>query len=657
MKLPEGHDIPIGSIGAGKIDFYNDLTVGNATIANNWSNPIRVIRGFHIFDLESGTLLQGKSPRLGRVWPKPRFPKRIEAYAAFPEVTYIIEDPDFEVKVYSPFVPGDLRDSSLPAIVFRVRGRGIIAISFPNLAGSRRWGRLNKKASRGGVSGVLMTNSRARPNDPAYGELFLGCRGCRACTEYRVWVPSPVEETMVDDLSVFSLERLEACGDVKEYRIQPYAREEIAGIVWKRVEGEERFYLTWYFNGRPHHYPYGHYYENWFQGAVEVAEYVDEKGLGVELGEAGDWLDDAIRNSLYVITYSWLTKDGRFAIYEDPEVSLLMNTIGSMTWDGASFALLEYFPELVKRVDEYYAGFIRDGEVPHDFGEESLDDPIYGASYSYPWSDLGPTWVLLIYRDYLFTGDRGILERNYGKMKEVIDWLIGRDLDGDGLPDSRGGFDNSYDGTYMLGASSYVGFLFACALRAFIEASKILGRDASAYEKALERARSALESLWNGKYFIAWRSRDRENMGCLSSQLLGQLWCDLLGLGDLVDSDKIVKALKSIYKLNYKASHYCTVNLVKPDGSIDESTEQTRTCWPRVSFALAAHMILRGLVEEGIEVARREWNTISSKYPYNQPSRIDPRDGSHTGLPYYIGSPSIYLVKLALKMVSSRRSD
>jgi len=647
MEFPSNCGIPIGSLGTGKIDFFKDLTIGNVTIMNNWSNPLISVRGFHIVDLNTNTFLQGNPARSSEIKFTVKTPEYIHADAFFPEVTYKIKNPNFTIRVFSPFIPGNLRDSSLPVIVFEVQGKGTIAISFPNITGSRRWGRVNYKV-RGKVNGVLMKNLRALQSDPAYGELFLGCEDCNVYVGHRYWIPATTEG-MTEDLSVFDMKKLEKGDEIDKYEIQPYAREEISGIVWKEIDGNTRFYLSWFFNGRPHHYPYGHYYENWFHSAVDVADYVHDKGLDVELDESRDWINEALRNSMYVLTYSWLTKDGRFAIYEDPRYSLLMNTIGGMTWDAVSFLLLELFPELVERMDEYFGQFIRYGEVPHDLGEESIEDPIYGASYPYAWNDLGPTWVLMIFRDYKYTNDIDFLRRNFDKMKSVVDWLINRDKDGDGIPDSRGGFDNSYDGTYMYGASSYVGSLFTCALKAFIKAGDILGYDTSNYIKVLEKAKQSMLSLWNGKYFVSWKHGEKQKDTCMNSQILGEFWCDLLELESVVGDDKVSTALRSIYELNGRASPYCLVNSVNPDGSIDTSTDQMLSCWPRITFAVSSHMILRGMVKEGLEIARKDWNTISSRYPWNQPSKINSFTGEHFGLPYYIGSLSFYLVKLALK--------
>ena len=108
--------------------------------------------------------------------------------------------------------------------------------------------------------------------------------------------------------------------------------------------------------------------------------------------------------------------------------------------------------------------------------------------------------------------------------------------------------------------------------------------------------------------------------------------------------------------MNFKSSKYCLTNAVYEDGRINTSTGQMRSCWPRVSFAIAAHMILRGMVKEGLEIAKKEWETIKELNPWDQSSRIDAIEGKYVGLPSYIGSTSIWLVKFALNNISHSRS-
>ncbi|MGC8569776.1 MAG: GH116 family glycosyl hydrolase [Caldivirga sp.] len=642
--------LPLGGIGAGAIEFFPDLTIGNVTIMNNWLNPIKVIRGFHIVLLgEEPLFLQSNPGKNVEVKPQYRHVDNIEVEAQYPRIKYKFANlPISEIEFYTPIIKGDVKNSSLPLIIVRVKGDGTIAFSFPNIVGSRRWGRVNYSIT-GKVNGVLFRNLKSLQSDPAYGEVFIGCEGCFTYSGYSYWVPT--RGGMTEDISVFS--KLGKLNDEGRYFIRPYAREEIAGVVWKRVEDEALFFITWFFNSRPYHYPYGHYYENFFNSAIEVAEYALENNSSLKplSVNTDDWLRDAVLNSLYVLTSStWLTKDGRLAVYESLSIAPLMSTIGSMTWDGLSFALLDLYPDLTVKMDELLGFYTRNGEVPHDFGEESLEDPIYGASYLYPWNDLGSTWVLMIYRDYLITGNVEVLKRNFNRMREVIDWLISRDYDGDCIPDSRGGFDNSYDGTNMYGASSYIASLFLCSLQALIKSAEVLGvRLSDKYELCLSKGKDTLNSLWNGHYFVAWRSSKEGSESCMNSQLLGQFWCDFLKLPALVDDDKIKGALRSIYELNHRSSPHCLPNSVKPNGEIDSSSGQMRSCWPRVSFVVAAHMVLRGMVNEGLEIAKKEWNTISRLEPWNQSSRIDAIEGRNVGLDHYIGSASPYILYLVIR--------
>ena len=46
------------------------------------------------------------------------------------------------------------------------------------------------------------------------------------------------------------------------------------------------------------------------------------------------------------------------------------------------------------------------------------------------------------------------------------------------------------------------------------------------------------------------------------------------------------------------------VNGMRPDGTVDDSSEQSAEVWVGTTYALAAFMIGRGLVEEGWETAR-----------------------------------------------------
>ena len=66
-------------------------------------------------------------------------------------------------------------------------------------------------------------------------------------------------------------------------------------------------------------------------------------------------------------------------------------------------------------------------------------------------------------------------------------------------------------------------------------------------------------------------------------------------------------ALRTIHRRNVRGFAGGTmgaVNGTRPDGRVDETSEQSAEVWVGTTYALAAFMIGRGLIEEGWETAR-----------------------------------------------------
>jgi non-lysosomal glucosylceramidase len=93
----------------------------------------------------------------------------------------------------------------------------------------------------------------------------------------------------------------------------------------------------------------------------------------------------------------------------------------------------------------------------------------------------------------------------------------------------------------------------------------------------------------------------------MADQLAGQWYADATGLGDLVPRERVETALRTIHRTNvcgFAGGRMGAVNGTRPDGSVDESSEQSAEVWVGTTYALAAFMIGRGLVTEGWETAR-----------------------------------------------------
>ncbi|TRM81092.1 hypothetical protein DJ522_08090, partial [Sulfolobus sp. F3] len=186
MRLEEYFGVPLGGIGTGKINFYRDLTIGDITIMNNWSNPLKVVRGFHIvYYMRDNPVFLQLNPGKNIESPPPyTHIKDFDVEVEYPKISYYIPLQDVsKVEVYSILIKDNVKDSAIPAIKIRVIANGRFAISFPNVTGSKRASRVNIPY-KGKINGVIMKNKRALQTDPSYGEIFLGCKDCNVMTNY-----------------------------------------------------------------------------------------------------------------------------------------------------------------------------------------------------------------------------------------------------------------------------------------------------------------------------------------------------------------------------------------------------------------------------------------------------------------------------------------
>lgn len=307
--------------------------------------------------------------------------------------------------------------------------------------------------------------------------------------------------------------------------------------------------------------------------------------------------------------------------------------------------MLIMFPELEKKFLELLAGAARpDGYIPHDLGLWSFDHATDGTTSPPGWKDLGPVFILLVFRYYKWTRDIHFLRSMYPTMQRALEWDLRQDRDGDGIPDAEGEADAGFDATAIKGRDSYCASVFVASLTALREAAKLLGNDEDneRLDLLLKKAKESYSELYNGRYFEAWSGDPNPSGYVFLAQTMGQWWTDLLGLEPIADMEKIDSAYDWMYKVNSKASPYCTPNLVREDGTIWELSVQAYSSWPRLVFGLAAERYARG-DKKWLEVAKKEWdNIVEQGVVWNQPSRIDGRTGKPDPedrfLDHYIGS-------------------
>ena len=258
------------------------------------------------------------------------------------------------------------------------------------------------------------------------------------------------------------------------------------------------------------------------------------------------------------------------------------------------------------------------GTVPHDVGGPD-DDPFYRPNwYTYQdvndWKDLGPKFVLQVWRDAVAAGagdgDALIRERSR-RSSAVLRRLAARDRDGDGLPE--------HDGCPTRPTTRG-----RCTVHR-PTAARSGWRAAAAAEAMAERLGDARGGAALGRLVRARPGRVRPS-GCgaatttptttaaarartaswpTSSPVSGTPTRP--GWATCVPPDRVEAALRTIHARNvrgFAGGRMGAVNGTRPDGTVDASSEQSAEVWVGTTYALAAFMIGRGLVEEGWETAR-----------------------------------------------------
>lgn len=321
-----------------------------------------------------------------------------------------------------------------------------------------------------------------------------------------------------------------------------------------------RFVLSWYFPNlyATGHKKMGHYYENLYKSSLDANKFLIDNSedvfeRAVQFTELlystdlpGIYPDSWSSNLSPIIKSSQYLKNGKFGLWEG------LGFCGFHTTDityHASFSLINLFPDLQKKQMKMGAEFQRkDGRVHHLFlpGFEKVDN-------SYDRVDMNMQFVLMVLRDYIFTGDRGYLVSLWGNVKRAMDSIEKIDTDGDGLPD----FDtkrNTYDAWNFSGASAYISILWLAALKASLIMSEKTG-DYSYRDKwscLLEKGRKSLEEkLWNGKYYNLWVDGEKTDESLMTNQLDGEWFLRMTGIDGNISDDIVREIISFIFSNNF----------------------------------------------------------------------------------------------------------
>ena len=255
--------------------------------------------------------------------------------------------------------------------------------------------------------------------------------------------------------------------------------------------------------------------------------------------------------------------------------------------------------------------------------------------------------IMKVYREWRISGDRDWLARLWPSVKQALHFAwIAWDRNRDGVMEAPQ--HNTYDIEFW-GPNTLCGSFYLGALRAATEMALFLGDEKSARtcQGLFESGRAWMDAhLWNGDYFIQkvdidagkndpfkrpvaeqGRGIDENGMpkyqygsGCLSDQLLGQLFAEMLELGDLFDPKHIDAAARSIFAFNWKQDLFDHANPQRIYAQ-DEEAGLLLCTWPKgnpekfpfpysdevwtgFEYSTAALLAYRGMVDESLAILK-----------------------------------------------------
>lgn len=682
--------LPLGGIGAGKIELLPNGLFNAATFQNNWSAPLMGsngypgILGFHLGLFTEYGIDSKKKAFLLQTVPLHGIPHvgGIRYGGTFPKVELIYGEPDLPVEAaleaFSPWIPSDMKNSSLPCVLFTLKVKnkkpfpvraGFLFIG-RNLCGEWCVGRRNRVYDEPGALHLEFSNEDPSPQDPRQGTF-------RVTFKKEGWETSFLESwnAVTKNFSFKSEDIwLPAWDRFKEGGVLPNTKrgwvvlgenQELCGAlaaVREIAPGDEKqlsFSFSWYF---PRH-PVGHRYQKWFKGAGDVARYalahkeplerkVNRFQKAVFSLPFPKWFCSALLTNLApFFSSTWYGRDGSFAFYEAPVVCPLMGTLDVGFY--GSIPLSYFFPELeISQIMQFARAQREDGYIPHDLGKNRIDLPSDGTTF-YQWKDLNPKFILMAYRDFLWSGNRKFLQAIYPHAKKALGWSLSKDHDGNGLPDHEGA-DQTFDLWEFHGVNAYTSSLFLAALLACERMATRMKDAAFAKECRLHFKKGSTsfeKELWNGRYFGDF---------CALSQLNGQWYASLLGLGYIADRRKIQRALSVVLARNSRHSDFGMVNSVHADGRLDRSNDHSRNVWSGMNYAFISLCAVEGFpLNNLLKQAEKIWDnvTLLQKSPWNQPDTIDSKTGHFVFGDSYYRNMAIWAIPIAFAMRNKKTAS
>ena len=259
--------------------------------------------------------------------------------------------------------------------------------------------------------------------------------------------------------------------------------------------------------------------------------------------------------------------------------------------------------------------------------------------------------ILRILREHKMSSDYTFLKKNWDKIKLATTWVINQDKNQDGMEDTP--IENTLDAVWDGEIAWLVGLCIAAVKAGEVMATEMGDSEFAAIcaNYVSKGTKNMEDQLFNGEYFIHKpdKIKGREKLGsyntCHIDQVYGQSWAHQVGLGRILNKEKTLSALKSLWKYNFtpdvgpyikERRGWRPYALAGEGGMVmntnphneDKPYGENETwqlgyfheCMSGFEHQVAAHMMAEGMVEESLVLTRmiHDRYHASKRNPFNE---------------------------------------
>lgn len=324
---------------------------------------------------------------------------------------------------------------------------------------------------------------------------------------------------------------------------------------------------------------------------------------------------------------------------------------GSCThvWNYAQ-AIPHLFPALERTLRETEFGPSQNDAGHQQFRSALPIRPIEHDFYAAADGQLGG--IMKAFREWRISGDSQWLRGLWPKVKRSLDYGI-ETWD----PAHKGWIEEPHHNTYDIefwGPGGFCTSFYLGALQAAVLMGKALDDAVPLYGELLERGTQKAETdLFNGEYFfqhIQWKGLRAQNplenksvvgsyspeavaifekegpkyqygTGCLADGVLGSWLALVCGVGQVLDSGKVLSHLEAVHRYNLKRTLATFANPQRPTYACGAEGGLLVCTWPKgselslpfpysnevwtgIEYHVASHLMRMGRVKQGLEIVR-----------------------------------------------------